>query len=296
MRLRIHGTDLYFDIDGPSLAPGPAGLVERPTLLALHGGPGFDHGYLKPGLAALRDHAQIIYVDLRGQGRSGRPPIDTCTFEQMADDVAAVCDTLGLAHPFVLGHSAGGFVALHLALRHPAHVGGLILCNTTATMAPQDDGGHAPNLAERAGPEIAALAHRFFSGDASPERIAEFSERVGPYYGGPAHMDVPEQLLRFSLLAPDVMQYFITKLAPAYDLRGSLDRITAPTLVVTGRHDWVCPPAASRALARSIPGARLVEIAEAGHFSFAEEPAQFLADVLALLATPAAALQPRRPA
>jgi len=283
MQLQIHGTDIFFDVDGPVLAAGGAGLSERPTLIALHGGPGFDHGYFKPALSALRDEAQIVYVDLRGQGRSGRPPIDTCTFDQMADDVAALCETLGIAKPIVLGHSAGGFVALNLALRHRERVGGLILCNTTATMLPQDDGGPAPNLAERAGPEIAALAQRFFSGDASPERIAEFSQRVGPYYGGPKHMDVPGRLLSLSILSVEVMQYFLTKLAPAYDLRASLDRIAVPTLVVTGRHDWVCSPAASRALARSIPGARLVEIAEAGHFSFAEEPAQFLAPVVELL-------------
>jgi proline iminopeptidase len=72
------------------------------------------------------------------------------------------------------------------------------------------------------------------------------------------------------------MQHFIGRLAPAYDLRHALGEILAPTLVITGRHDWVCSPAAGRALARGIPGARLLEIANAGHFSFAEEPTRFL--------------------
>src|SRR5690349_5100553 len=283
MRIRIHGTELFFDVDGPALAVGDAGLIERPTIVALHGGPGFDHAYLKPGLSPLRDHAQIIYVDLRGQGRSGRPPVDTCTFEQMADDVAALCEALAITRPIVLGHSAGGFVALHLALRHPASVGRLILCNTSATMAKEDDGQPAPDLAERAGPDAAALAARLFSGDGSRETVMAFSERVGPYYGGPTHMDVPGKLFPLSILSLDVMQYFLAKLAPAYDLRAALPRITAPTLVVSGRHDWVCSPAASRGLARRLPGAKLVEIAEAAHFAFSEEPAQFLAAVLEFL-------------
>ena len=96
-----------------------AGLAERPTVVALHGGPGFDQGYLRPGLSPLGAHAQVVFVDLRGQGRSGRPPLHTCTLERMADDVAELCDRLGIVEPVVFGHSAGGFVALHLALRHP---------------------------------------------------------------------------------------------------------------------------------------------------------------------------------
>lgn len=72
-------------------------------------------------------------------------------------------------------------------------------------------------------------------------------------------------------------------LAGADDLRPRLGEITVPTLVVGGRHDWVCPPAASRALASGIPAARLVEIADAGHFPFSEEPAAFQAAVRTFL-------------
>jgi proline iminopeptidase len=90
MKIRVNGTELYVDIDGSQLRLEEGRLVERPTILALHGGPGFDQGYLRPGLGLLRDDAQLVFVDLRGQGRSGRPPVETCTLEQMADDVAAL--------------------------------------------------------------------------------------------------------------------------------------------------------------------------------------------------------------
>jgi proline iminopeptidase len=283
MRTKVNGTEIYFDIDGAGLTVTDAGLRERPTVIALHGGPGFDQGYLRPGLGPLRDHAQVVYLDLRGQGRSGRPPVDTCTFEQMADDVAALCEQLGIARPLVLGHSAGGFVALNLAIHHPERVGGLILSNTTATMAPQDDGKPAPSLAERAGPEIAAIAQAFFGGDASDARLQEFTARVAPYYAGPDRIDIPGRMLSLSTLSADVMRYFIQHLARTYDVRPSLDRITAPTLIISGGHDWVCSPAGSRALARGIRGARLLEIPEAGHFSFAEQPEQFFGAVLPFL-------------
>ena len=59
-------------------------------IVVLPGGPGFSHGYLRPGLDPLADVALIVYVDLRNTGRSEHGPIEECTLEQMADDVAAL--------------------------------------------------------------------------------------------------------------------------------------------------------------------------------------------------------------
>jgi proline iminopeptidase len=284
MRIRVGGTVLYVDVDGSQLREVGDALIERPTVVALHGGPGFDQGYLRVGLAQLAEHAQVVYVDLRAQGRSDRPPVRTCTLERMADDVAELCNVLGLAAPVVLGHSAGGFVALHLALRHPRAVGGLVLCSTSPTLAPLDDPDPPAGIAERGTPEAVKITQRLFSGDMSPETVEAFEREVMPYYGGPDHTDVPARLMRHSALATDVATYFFGELATAYDLRPRLPDVAAPTLVVVGRHDWVCPPVASRLLASGIPGARLAEIPDAGHFPFAEEPAAFLAAVTPFLA------------
>ena len=275
MKIRVNGTELYVDIDGSQLRLEEGRLVERPTILALHGGPGFDQGYLRPGLGLLRDDAQLVFVDLRGQGRSGRPPVETCTLEQMADDVAALIDRIGLTDPIVFGHSAGGFVALHLALRHPRHVRALILCDTAPTLVPLPDDAPPPSLAERSSPEAVAIAGRLFSGDFSDETLEAFGRLVAPYYAGPRHMDVPGQILPMSGFARDVAEHFFGVLAHEYDLRPRLAQISAPTLVVVGSHDWVCPPVASRTLAAGIPGTSLVEFPEAGHFAFSEVPDAF---------------------
>ena len=140
MRLPINGTELYFDVDGAELvAEGPT-LRERPTFLLLHGGPGFDHTNFKPHLAGLAEIGQIIYLDQRGQGRSGRPAIETCSPGQMADDAATICRALGIAQPVVVGHSYGGFVALYMAIRHPQVVGKLVLLNTAGSAADMSGG------------------------------------------------------------------------------------------------------------------------------------------------------------
>jgi proline iminopeptidase len=257
-----------------------------PTLVALHGGPGFDHAYLRPGLDPVAAWARVVYVDLRGQGRSGRPPLATCTLEQMADDVAALCRQLGIDRPVVFGHSAGGFVALHLAVRHPGLAGGLILAHTAPTLAPLPDGDPPPSLAERAGPEAVEVAARLFGGDMSQATLEAFGRLVAPCYAAPSHPEVPERLFALSGFEPEVARYFFGTLAPAYDLRPHLGEIDVPTLVVTGRWDWVCPPAAGRAIAAGIPGAALVELPDGGHFGFTEEPARFQHAVRVFLGQP----------
>ena len=55
-------------------------------------------------------------------------------------------------------------------------------------------------------------------------------------------------------------------------MRPQLAEIAVPTLVIVGRHDWVCPPAGGRAIADAVPDARLVELPDAGHFGFSETP------------------------
>jgi pimeloyl-ACP methyl ester carboxylesterase len=80
-------------------------MREKPTLLLLHGGPGFDHSIYKPAYSSLADCAQVIYLDHRGNGRSDAGPKEAWTLAQWGDDVHALCEVLGIEHPIVLGAS-----------------------------------------------------------------------------------------------------------------------------------------------------------------------------------------------
>jgi proline iminopeptidase len=290
MRVRLTDVELYVDTVGAQLRVEDGRLVEYPTILVVPGGPGFDQGYLRPDLEPLASSAQLVFADLRAQGRSSHAPVATCTLEQMADDLAELCQMLGITAPVVLGHSAGGFVALHLALRHPHAVGGLILCDTAPTLAPLPDDDPPASLADRASAESVQVAGRLFGGDFSAEVLDAFGRLVAPYYAAPAHSEVPGRIMPLSTLATDVAGHFFSVLSGSYDVRPRLPEIAVPALVVVGRHDWVCPPVGSRVLASGIPSARLVEIGDAGHFPFAEEPDAFQAAVRAFLAELAPAL------
>lgn len=276
VRITVNDTDLYVDVEGPELAVDIDGdLRAGPTLVVLHGGPGFDQGYLRPGLRALAADAQLVFVDLRGQGRSGPAPVESCTLEQMADDVATLCTALGIPRPVVSGHSAGGFVALQLALRQPE------LASGRSSAIPRPRWPRCPIRPRRpgpprGGPDAGAAAARLFGCDFSPEAVEAFGRLVFPLYAAPGHVDVPPRLMALSTLNTEMAAHFFQKLAAHYDVRPGLPTITAPSLVAVGAHDWVCPAAAGRALAADIPGARLVELSDAGHFGFSETPEPFL--------------------
>ena len=72
MRINLGDVSLWFDVSGPSVVPDGATAIERPSLVAVHGGPGADHVNMKAGLAPLTDHFQILFYDQRGHGQIGR--------------------------------------------------------------------------------------------------------------------------------------------------------------------------------------------------------------------------------
>ena len=163
MQIEVNGTRLWFDVDGPALVPDGPGMRVQPTVVLLHGGPGsYDHSYFKPDFARLSLDAQVVYLDLRGHGRSEWGDPAAWSFEVCADDVRAFCDTLGIARPVVYGHSMGGFVAMLYAARHPGHAGALVLQSTNARF---DLARLVDGFRRFAGDEVAELARRDYGGD-----------------------------------------------------------------------------------------------------------------------------------
>src|SRR3712207_1771918 len=107
----------------------------RPVVV-LHGGPDFDHRYLRPELDRLADDLHLIYYDQRGRGRSaaGAGPEDVTIASEVAD-LDALRRHLGLASVALLGRSWGGLLAMEYAIRHPERVSQLILMNTAPASA-----------------------------------------------------------------------------------------------------------------------------------------------------------------
>lgn len=69
MQVRVNGTRLWFDVEGPALVADGDDFRHRPTVVLVHGGPGsFDHSYVKPDFGRLATVSQVVHLDLRGHG------------------------------------------------------------------------------------------------------------------------------------------------------------------------------------------------------------------------------------
>jgi|SRR5690348_104055 len=152
MHIDANGTRLWFDVDGPALVPCGNQMRQRPTVVLVHGGPGvYDHSYFKPDFARLAEHAQVVYLDLRGHGRSAWGEATGWSFEACADDVRAFCDTAGITRPIVFGHSMGGPIVLLYGARHPGTCGRAHHPVRVRTMGPTAHGRVFPPRGRRRG-------------------------------------------------------------------------------------------------------------------------------------------------
>ena len=264
MQVEVNGTTLWFDVDGPALVPDGPEMRQRPTVILVHGGPAsYDHSYFKPYFTRLTDVVQVVYLDLRDHGRSGRHDPADWSFETCADDVRAFSDALGIVRPIVFGHSMGGFVAMLYGVRHPGHAAGLILQSTHAR---HDLDRLAEGFRRVAGDEISALARRDYSGDdVTDADWAQVFAAFGPHV--PSEIELGRRLRN-----PDLGRHGM-ELFRRFDVVAELQRITCPTLVCVGELDPVTPLAAAREIVDALaPGiGRLAVVAKAGHFPWLDE-------------------------
>lgn len=261
MHLDVNGTRLWFDVDGPSLVPHGQEMRERPTVVLLHGGPGsFDHSYFKPEFGALAEVVQVVYLDLRGHGRSEWGDAGSWSFELCADDVREFCDALGITRPIVYGHSLGGFIAILYGARHPGHAGALVL---QSTMARFDLERLVDAFRRAGGDEVAAIARRVYGGDSvrvTPEEWDRCWRLFGPW--------VPGEEERSRIVVNQALNARGLALMRRYDAVDQLGRIECPTLVCVGALDPVTPVAAAQEIVGGLREgvARLEVLPGAGHF------------------------------
>ncbi|ABQ37462.1 alpha/beta fold hydrolase [Bradyrhizobium sp. BTAi1] len=275
MRVLVNGVRLYFDVEGAALVPDGPAMRQKPTVLLLHGGPGFDHTSYKPAYSALTDIAQLVYLDHRGNGRSEDGPQELWTLAQWGDDVKAFCDIVGIVDPIVLGVSFGGFVAMSYATRHPEHPAKLILISTEAKGQSYLE-QRVALFESLGGPEVGALARRRFleTGGHKDQASVEAWQRLAlPLYTRKGHD--PDMMAR-ALRRPAVLQWFTRPggEVTSFDLVPDLHRISCPTLVMGGEDDPMTPIACQVDIAAALRPdlVRFERFADCGHGVVSDQP------------------------
>jgi pimeloyl-ACP methyl ester carboxylesterase len=219
----------------------------RPVVF-IHGAAGRAEVWL-PQLTGLADVARMIAVDLPGHGETGGEGCQEV--ERYAAWVAGLLEALGAVRPVLVGHSMGGAIAQTLALGDAARYAGLVLVGTGARL--------------RVLPGILQLFR---------EGVGRGTDLVGSLSYSPltpsGAVIEAERALHETPAAVTLGDFHA---CDRFDLVGRLGDLRLPALVVVGRDDRLTPPKYADYLARSIPGARLVEIDGAGHYPQLEQPA-----------------------
>jgi proline iminopeptidase len=271
MFVSVNETRLFFDVVGSKLDPIILASGVKPTLIALHGGPGFDHQTLRPYFDRFSDIAQIIYLDQRGNGRSIGSPPESWTLSQWGDDIKTFCDVLGIERPIVMGQSFGGFVAQSYAVRHPTHPSALILSSTAARMNLNEV---AARIELAGGPETRSIAEQMWTLADEASQI-EYAKVVLLLY---AASDKLASSSSKTIKRYDVAGHFYR--APdgeirQFDFRSALSAVRCPTLILSGGEgDLITPPSSAKEIAASLPSglAKLECLLHCRHGTFRDDP------------------------
>jgi proline iminopeptidase len=256
------------------LVPDGPRMRERPAAFVLHGGPGGDHSGFKPGFSPLAERMQLIYVDHRGQGRSTRGDPERYTLDENVEDLEALRQYLGLGPVVSIGTSYGGMVAMAHAARYPAAVSHLV-CIVTAAHSGFNERAQQI-VRERGTPEQQRVSQMLWDGALrTVEEVRHYYEVMGPLYSVTHDPRASQEGRSRTLHEPEALNRAFRPggfLREGYDLRPELPRITAKTLVLGARHDWICAPEFSEEIHRLVPRSDLRIFERSSHSIRADEP------------------------
>lgn len=209
-----------------------------------------------PQLDALAERFRVVRVAHRGHDTTDVPP-GPYGLADLAGDVLALLDALGVQRFSWCGLSLGGMVGMWIAAHDPLRIEQLALCCTSAHLPPAKgwlDRAAAVRASGMAA-VVEAVVERWFTPEfaaAAPDVIARYRTML---------LSVPPEGYAGCCEAIAEM-----------DLRSAIPRITAPTLVLAGSDDPATPVSHAQTIASLVPGARLVVIPGTAHLATVQEP------------------------
>jgi len=232
------------------------------TPLVLTHGLGDDLNFWDESAAELARHHRVIRYDVRGFGRSDKPP-GPYSPELFAADLAALLDALAIDRAHIGGISMGGVISQRFALDHPRRLRSLVLVSTSS------------EIGERASAGWRRLAERI-ENDGFSSRSSDASRSFAPAFAA-AHPEVVAAATARTA-ANDRFSYGAAARAmSAYHWTAELGNLPVPALILQGLDDQLTPPGGSVKMSRALRASRLLMIPGCGHNLPLEQPALFAA-------------------
>jgi 3-oxoadipate enol-lactonase len=244
--IEVNGTSLRYELSGSG----------KTTLVLVHEMGGTLDSWDQV-LPALNNTRQVLRYDTRGAGLSEKIR-GKVTFDDMADDLAALLDALGIEGKVALaGTAVGAAIAIHFAVRHAARTGALVVTSPATGVAADRRQATLDRAAAAEANGMRPLAEQGLAASYPPE-VRHNAEEFRKF--------------RARWLANDPESFAaINRMLADSTVTDELPRIACPTLVISCTHDKLRPPAAIEPMARQIPGAEYLEI-NSGHFAGVQTP------------------------
>ena len=260
--------ETFESTDGTRLAYHRAG--DGDPLICVPGGPMQASAYLGD-LGGLSAHRSLVLLDLRGTGESDAPADPrTYRLDRQVEDIEALRAHLGLETIDLLGHSAGGSLAVLYATRHPDRVRRLVLITPSPRVV-------ALEISDQAW----AAFERIWAGRATEAEWAA----IAPFTRG--HWDAANQAHAEQEDAQTnedaAMVYYSAGAADPEAARSAVAKLPAPVLLLAGQYDVALPPAIAADYAALFAEAELAVQPAAGHYPWLDDPRAFTETIAAFL-------------
>lgn len=249
MKLNANGIDVNYEIEGE----GPVVTFSHSLACNL--------SMWDEQVRALRGRYRVLRYDTRGHGQSGAPA-GAYTLDQLADDLKGLLDGLGIAATHFVGLSMGGMIGQVFALKHPAMVQSLVLCDTTSRY-PQGAAAVWEERIKTVGakgmePMVAPTLERWFT--------APFRAR---------RKDVIDRVGAMIRRTPAAGYVGCCHALPKINVTERLRDVRCPALVIVGEEDPGTPVDMARDIQAALPVAELAVLCRASHLSNVEQPEEF---------------------
>ena len=259
MKTHANGIDMHYELEGPESAP----VVTLSHSLAT------DLSMWDPQAAVLKSGYRVLRYDTRGHGSTDAPD-GPYTLEQMAEDVRALLQALGIPKTHFMGLSMGGMIAQVFALKFPSLLRSLVLCDTSSRI-PEEAlpiWEERIQIAQKQGmaPHVEPTMERWFT--------ASFRQRP---------LTVLDKIRGMIRATPPKGYAGCSRAIMGLNLTERLGEIVLPTLIVVGEEDPGTPVSASQAIHEKIKGSELVILKSAAHLSNIEQQHAFNTAVLDFL-------------
>jgi 3-oxoadipate enol-lactonase len=242
----VSAVEVHHVVSGPPDAP----------VVVLSGSLGSSYAMWDAQADALAQHFRVVRYDTRGHGASP-VPAGPYSIDDLADDVLALLDRLGVRSAHFVGLSLGGMTGMRLAARNPERVHRLVVLCTGARLTPSSAWTERAATVRARGTAAvaAAVVDRWFTPgylDANPDVREECEQMV-------ADTSAEGYAASCEVIA-------------AMDLRADLPRIGAPTLAIAGADDPATPEPYLAAIADAVRDGRLLVVPDSAHLANAQQP------------------------